>query len=81
MERLGVVGVLVVLAGFSLIFAGAEGQGDASAGGVILIGPIPIVFGTGPNGWPLALASLAIGIVIVALVLIWSFQFSRARRN
>ena len=50
------VGVLLILVGFALVFVGfivvvagslLSGDGvDAEAGGVVFIGPIPVVFGT-----------------------------------
>ncbi|MDG6900752.1 MAG: DUF131 domain-containing protein [Nitrososphaerota archaeon] len=64
-------GLLVIFAGFGLIAAGSAGQGSASAGGVIFIGPFPIVFGSGPGGSVLALVSVVIGGVMVALILLW----------
>jgi len=50
------IGFLLILAGFALIFAGVvvsvagsllgEGDAEAEAGGVVFVGPIPVVFGT-----------------------------------
>lgn len=79
MHRLFAAGVLIVLAGFVLILAGTAGQGGTSAGGVIFIGPIPIVFGSGPSGWPLALASLLIGGLTVFLLLFWGLRVRRVQ--
>jgi len=70
------LGLLVLLLGFALVLAGALGQGGASAGGVIFIGPIPIVFGFGPNGGYLALISVVIGAVMIAMLLFWSWRAS-----
>lgn len=69
--------MIVVLVGFALVFAGSVGGGTASAGGVVFIGPFPIVFGSGPGGGNLALLSLAIGAVTVVLFLLWGWRFSR----
>lgn len=66
-----VAGLLILLAGFGLIFYGAVSQGSTSAGGVIFIGPVPIAFGSGPSGSSLALISVVIGGVMLALILIW----------
>lgn len=76
MEKLFALGLLVVLAGFALVVVGTGTQGGASTGGVIFIGPVPIVFGSGPSGWPLALASLLIGVIMVALLIMWGVQFT-----
>ena len=70
-RRLLVIGAFIVFLGFALMFGSAAGQGGVSAGGVVFIGPFPIVFGSGPFGYDLALASVVIGGVMVVLMLIW----------
>ena len=57
------VGIIVIVAA-SVIFGGS-----GSVGGVILIGPIPIVFGAGPES--LLLIVLGIIITIVSIVSFW----------
>lgn len=79
MKKLLVAGVLIVLAGLTLMVAGSEGQGSSSVGGVVFIGPFPIAFGSGPDGGYLALASVVIGGVMAALVLLWGWRFSRLK--
>ena len=74
MQKLLAVGLLVILAGFGLIIAGSVGQGSVSAGGVVFIGPLPIVFGSGPGGDYLALGAAVIGGILVALLLIWGWR-------
>jgi uncharacterized membrane protein len=81
MERLLAVGLLVILAGFALVVAGSEGQGSSSAGAVVFIGPFPIVFGSGPGGATLALVSVVIGGVIMALLLVWGWRLLRTREG
>jgi uncharacterized protein (TIGR00304 family) len=66
-------GTLLILAGFVLIFAGVvvsvarsllgEGDIEAEAGGVVFIGPVPIVFGTGRGVVWIALAIAFLMIV------------------
>ncbi|RLI28390.1 MAG: hypothetical protein DRO46_04105, partial [Candidatus Hecatellales archaeon] len=49
MNELGQLGILLILAGFAVIFAGmllTVIRGGGKGGGVILIGPFPIVFGS-----------------------------------
>jgi len=67
-------GFLLILAGFVLILVGVlfsvvrnlgEGGFDAEAGGVVFIGPIPVVFGTSRGVVWIALA--------VALLMLVSF--------
>ncbi len=61
------MGAILVAAGLMLVllfFIQAAMQGNASYGGVILIGPIPIVFGSSPQ---MALASMFLAIMLMAL--------------
>ena len=67
-------GLLILLIGFGLIIVGSAAQAGTSAGGAIFIGPFPIVFGSGPNGSSLAVISVAIGAVMVALVMLWGWR-------
>jgi uncharacterized membrane protein len=77
LRKLLVFGLALFLVGFGLLFVGAAGQGNVSTGGVIFIGPFPIAFGSGPAGWELALVSVAIGGVMLALVLLWGWRFAK----
>lgn len=74
MQRLLLAGLLILLLGFGLIIVGSATQGGASTGGAIFIGPFPIVFGSGPGGENLALVSVVIGAVMVALVMLWGWR-------
>lgn len=61
-----IVGILVIMVGFILIFAGTALQStskssDVKTGGVILIGPIPIIFGSDKG--------TIVGAVIAAIIL------------
>jgi uncharacterized membrane protein len=81
MQKLLAVGLLVILAGFVLVVAGSAGQGSLSAGGVVFIGPLPIAFGSGPGGATLALISVVIGSVMMALLLVWGWRLLRTREG
>jgi uncharacterized membrane protein len=70
-QKLMVLGLLIILAGFALVFAGASTTGTTSAGGVVFIGPLPIAFGAGPEGWKLALGSVVVGAVMIILLIFW----------
>lgn len=74
--RIFLTGLAIVFFGIMLITLGSLGSGNVSAGGVIFIGPIPIVFGSGPNGGLLALISLVASVAIV----LWFYLTIRARR-
>ncbi|MBU7014375.1 MAG: DUF131 domain-containing protein [Theionarchaea archaeon] len=65
-----VVGVALVAVGLigSMFGAGEEQQGDIKAGGVILVGPIPIIFG---NDKTMVLVSVAGAILLMLAYLVW----------
>ncbi|MDG6929608.1 MAG: DUF131 domain-containing protein [Nitrososphaerota archaeon] len=64
---LPVVGTVLILAGVVvLLFSAGPSQG--SVGGVVFIGPFPIVFGSGP-GYPVL---VAVALAIVALMYLWA---------
>ncbi|WP_434730986.1 DUF131 domain-containing protein [Thermogladius sp. KZ2Tp1] len=78
---MGLVGVLIVvlgiaisLVGFLLMLFGAllsgeeERKNRAEGGGVLIIGPIPIVFGTSRRA---ALIAAVIGLVLVAVTIVF----------
>jgi len=76
----------IFLASFALIFIGmilmmiassTQGHGIASGGAVILIGPIPIVLGSGPEStWLILLAA-----IITAIALVMSLLARRKMRS
>ena len=56
-----------IFIGMLLVALGSVGNlGPSSTGGVILIGPIPIILGSGPYSIPLI--ALSVGLTIVALI-------------
>lgn len=65
------VGLLLVLVGFALAFlvAAAGSEGRSNAGGVIMIGPIPIVFGTDRR---MVRLMLAFAVVMLALFFVFA---------
>jgi uncharacterized protein (TIGR00304 family) len=66
--RLIEAGILFILAGFVLVFAGIIlSAGDASFGGLIMIGPIPIAFGSSQEMTGMA---MIIGLLLMLLFFI-----------
>jgi len=65
------LGIALVFVGIAvLVVASLVFKGLSSVGGVILIGPIPVVFGAGPDaGWLIAV-SIILTVVSVVLFLI-----------
>ncbi len=70
-------GMLLIFLGVALVFLGvllgamqgSPGKGGAEAGGVVLIGPIPLIFGTSARAAMIAVV-IAIVLLVAALVLL-----------
>ncbi len=78
------IGVALIFVGFFVAALGsfiAAGNTTTSIGGFILIGPIPIVFGSGPNSGVLAEVGLAITLVMVVIYLLSFFLWRSGRRS
>ena len=73
------LGIALVFVGIAvLVVATLVLGGSGSVGGIILIGPIPIVFGSGPDaGWLIAI-SVILTVASIALFLIMN---KRSRRK
>lgn len=79
-EGIGVSGKLLVLlfVGLGIIVVGivmvviaaALGGGSASVGGVIFIGPFPIVFGAGPDATFLIVVSLVVAVLMIVFLFV-----------
>ena len=63
-----VVGVIVIVAAIILVSIGGAKEGKIRGAGVIMIGPIPIIFGTDKKSVKSVLA-LALSLMIVVLVI------------
>jgi uncharacterized protein (TIGR00304 family) len=72
-----VVGIIIIVTAIILASIGEAKKGKLSAAGVIIIGPIPIIFGTDKKSVKTVLA-LALALTIVALIIIiinyWSLR-------
>jgi uncharacterized membrane protein len=67
-----VLGFLTILSGVIVVMIAAvlSSSGSASFGGVIFIGPIPIVFGAGPSAqWLILFAIILAGLSIVMFLM------------
>ena len=64
------VGIALIFVGVAVIVLASVFLGGGSVGGVIFIGPIPIVFGSGPDlPWLIGI-SLAISVISVIVFMI-----------
>ena len=65
------LGITLVFAGIAvLVIAALVLGGSDSVGGVIFFGPIPIVFGAGPDATWLIIISIILAIVSAVLLLV-----------
>jgi len=65
-------GFAIIIVGIILVvLASVLGTGSGSVGGVIFIGPFPIVFGAGPDAIWLILISLTIAVLMLVLFFVW----------
>jgi len=80
MNRLLGAGLLLIVVGMLVVLLGSASEGGVSTGGFILIGPLPIVFGSGTNGEQLALLALVAGIIMIVLLLALARRLRSLRR-
>ncbi len=72
------VGFMLVFVGIIILVAAiALGDGSGSVGCVIFIGPIPIVFGAGPDSNWLIVISIILAVITLALFVIYSRRAKR----
>lgn len=72
-----VVGFVLVFVGVAVVILVSAISGSGSVSGVILIGPIPIVFGAGLDAVPLVL----LGVIITIISLILFFIMNRRAKT
>jgi uncharacterized protein (TIGR00304 family) len=71
MLDLASLGIILILAGFGILFLATLGltneeRGNVKGGGVILIGPVPIIFGSDMK-WAAIAILLAILLVLISI--------------
>ncbi len=88
MVDLVTLGVVVIVLGFLIIFMTSlvsararrrdreEGGTEMKGGGVVMIGPVPIIFGTDPKWTSIAIV-LAIILVVLSFIFMHYGVFSR----
>lgn len=68
---LTIIGFILIFLGFMIIFIGAllyilkQGKGEVKGGGVVLIGPFPIAWGTSPR---IVLILTIISIIVLMII-------------
>jgi uncharacterized protein (TIGR00304 family) len=68
------LGILLILSGLLLVFISLLRGTEMAYGGMILIGPIPVVFGSSP-----ALTVLSM-ILAITLMILWVMIFGKGGR-
>lgn len=72
-----IVGVIVILLAVILTSARGTGKSKVRAGGVIMIGPIPIIFGTDKKSIK-TIVTLALALTVAAIIFLiiyyWLFR-------
>jgi len=79
------IGLILIFTGFLLVlvaiallmFTAAIGRKKVRGGGVVIIGPLPIVFGTDKESVRTLLLLSIVLIVVVLLVMAFCYYFSR----
>ncbi len=71
------LGITLVFVGIAVLVVASLALGSGSVGGVILIGPIPIVFGAGSDAGLLIAVSIILTVISMIFFLIMN---RRARR-
>jgi uncharacterized membrane protein len=73
------LGFLLVFVGVIVLVAAAvfSSGGSASVGGVVFIGPFPIVFGAGPDSSWLIVISIVLAVVTLAFFVIYTRRAKR----
>ena len=71
------IGVLIIIFAAILVsVSGAIGEGNVRAGGVVIIGPLPIVFGTdGESIRKVLLLSIALTVLLISAMAIYYLLF------
>jgi len=85
-QLLSSIGVALILAGFAvaliamfwLVLTGVKrGKGRVRGGGAVIIGPIPIIFGTDKESVRIILVLSIVLIVVLLIFMLFSYGFFR----
>lgn len=74
-------GFVLILAGFVILVSGSIGSPNTSTAVVVFIGPVPLIFGSGPHGSQLILISLVASVVIVLLMYLSLRRWKESKRE
>lgn len=70
------VGILIIVIAFLSLVMGSAKKGRVKGGGAIIIGPIPIIFGTDKKSLKtILLLSLALTVLLLTAMILYYFLF------
>ena len=75
-----ILGVSLVFVGIVIVVVASAASGSGSVGGVIFIGPIPIVFGSAPNTAWLILIGIIIAVLSAVVFLVMNRRLEKLTR-
>lgn len=65
-------GVIVIVIAIVLLYISGTGKGKVKGGGAIIIGPVPIIFGTDPKSLKtVLLLSLAVTVMLAVTMILY----------
>jgi uncharacterized protein (TIGR00304 family) len=69
------IGIFIILmAVLLLLFSGARGKGKIRGGGVVIVGPVPVVFGTDRESLrTVLLLSIVLTVTVIVAIVIFHF--------
>ena len=66
------IGVLVIVVAFILLFISGAGKSKVKGGGVVMFGPVPIIFGTDEKSLKtVLLLSLGLAVMFVVTMIVY----------
>ncbi len=69
------IGVMLIFIGF--LYSALKSSGTGEAGGVIVIGPIPIIFGTSERAVKIAVIAAVLLMVLAIILMLLPYWFLR----
>jgi len=74
-----IIGILIIFLGVIITFIKAKPRGGIEGGGLILIGPFPIIFGTNSKILKLLIAlmiTMMLILILFSIIPLWRFKIT-----
>ena len=72
-----VAGIIVIVAAIALAAKGGSKKGKVRGAGVIMIGPVPIIFGTDKKSVKTVLALALVLTIVVLIIILFNYWLLR----